>query len=149
MATTTATVSISSADLQKGNTLSINASSTLTKTGLTTGLDVIEVGKNTLPVAGDATSEHLALFQGGVHTDDRDQSSYVYLCNNATDDTYYIEVTLHDTVIGRLYAGDWMFMPYNQGDAVAELNLEAEGGTCPYEYALFATSKMLLASSQA
>jgi hypothetical protein len=149
MATTTATVSISSSDLMAGSALSINASSTLMKTGLTTGLEVLEMGKNTLPVAGDGTSEHLALFEGGVHADDRDQAAYVYLCNNATDDTYYIEVTLHDTVIGRLYAGDWMFMPYSQGDNVAELNLEAEGGTCPYEYALFASSKTLLASDQA
>ena len=41
-------------------------------------------------------------------------SSKVYLCNDATDDTYYIQVKLHDTVLGRLYAGDWMFIPWGQ-----------------------------------
>ena len=40
MATTTATVSISSSDLQPGNNLSINASSTLMQTGLTAGLGI-------------------------------------------------------------------------------------------------------------
>jgi len=145
MATTTATVSISSSDLMPGSNLSINASSTLMKTGLTTGLEVVEMGKNTLTVA----DSHKALYEGGVAAADRDQASWVYICNSATDDTYYIEVTLHDTVIGSLYAGDWMFMPYSQGDNAAELNLEAEGGTCPYEYALFATSKTLLDSDQA
>tara|TARA_R100000808_G_C2127535_1_gene137479 strand:+ start:476 stop:925 length:450 start_codon:yes stop_codon:yes gene_type:complete len=149
MATTTATVSISSSDLIPGSNISINGSSTLMKTGLTTGLDVLEIGKNTLAVAGDGSSDHLALFEGGVHADEQDQAAYLYMCNNATDPTYYIEVTLHDTVIGRLYAGDWMFMPYSQGDNVAELNLEAEGGTQTYEYALFATAKMLLESNQA
>ena len=44
MATTTATVSISSNDLQPGNRLSINASSTLMKGGLTTGLTQMESG---------------------------------------------------------------------------------------------------------
>ena len=51
MATTTATVSITSSDLQPGQNLSINASSTLMKTGLTTGMDVIRMGKNTLATA--------------------------------------------------------------------------------------------------
>ena len=44
MATTTATVDISSTDLQPGNTLSISASSTLMQAGLTTGLTQVESG---------------------------------------------------------------------------------------------------------
>jgi len=145
MATTTATVSINSTDLQVGNVLSINASTTLMQTGLTTGLEIMEIGKNTLTVA----DSHKALYEGGVAAADRDQASYVYLCNDATEDTSYIEVGIHDTIVGRLYAGDWMFMPYAQGDDVAEISIEAEGGTCPYQYAIFATSKTLLDSDQA
>ena len=145
MATTTATVSINSTDLQVGNQLSINASTTLMQTGLTTGLEIMEVGKNNLTVA----DSHKALYEGGVAAADRDQASYVYLCNDATEDTSYIEVGIHDTIVGRLYAGDWMFMPYAQGDAVAEISIEAEGGTCPYQYAIFASSKTLLDYDQA
>ena len=48
MATTTATVSISSSDLMPGQNLSINASSTLMKAGLTTGLTQMESGVITL-----------------------------------------------------------------------------------------------------
>ena len=44
MATTTATLNISSSDLTPGNALSINASSTLMKTGLTTGMELMEMG---------------------------------------------------------------------------------------------------------
>lgn len=145
MATTTATVSINSTDLQVGNQLSINASTTLMQTGLTTGLEIMEVGKNNLTVA----DSHKALYEGGVAAADRDQAAYVYLCNDATEDTSYIEVGIHDTIVGRLYAGDWMFMPYAQGDAAAEISIEAEGGTCPYQYAIFASSKTLLDSDQA
>ena len=145
MATTTATVSISSSDLQPGNSLSINASSTLMKTGLTTGLEIMEMGKNTLTVAASAKAIH----EGGVAAADRDQAAYVYLCNKATDDTYYIIVRINATTVGHLYAGDWMFMPYAQGDNVAEISIEAEGGSCPYEYAIFASSKTLIDSDQA
>ena len=140
MATTTATVSITSNDLQPGSPLSINANSTLMKTGLTTGMDVVRMGKNTLAVADGADVLH----EGGVDADDRDQACFVYLCNNATDDTFYLLVTINATLVGRLYAGDWMFMPYSQGDNAAELNIEAEGGTCEYEYAIFSTVETLL-----
>ena len=51
MATTTATVSITSSDLTPGSDLSINASSTLMKAGLTTGLTQMESGVIDLPVS--------------------------------------------------------------------------------------------------
>jgi hypothetical protein len=145
MATTTATVSISSSDLTPGSNLSINASSTLMKTGLTTGLDFVDMGKGTLTVA----HSHKALFEAQAASGDMDQACFVYLCNLATDDTYYIEVGIHDTIVGRLYAGDWMFVPYSQGDADAEFSIEAEGGTCDYEYAIFRSANVLVDSDQA
>ena len=142
MATTTATVSISSSDLQPGNNLSINASTTLMKTGLTTGLEIMDMGKSSITTA----DEHKKL-RDALGT--ADTANYMYLCNNATDDTYYIEVVLHDTVIGRLYAGDWMFTPWSMSDGDAEWSIEAEGGTCPYEYAFFCSTYVLADSVQA
>ena len=44
MATTTATLSISSPDLTPGSPLSISASATLTKAGITDGLTQVESG---------------------------------------------------------------------------------------------------------
>ena len=141
MATTTATVSISSSDLQPGNNLSINASSTLMQAGLTTGLELVDIGKGKLTQASAADALHEALGTA-------DTANYLYLCNDATDATYYIEVVLHDTVIGRLYAGDWMFTPWNQSDGDAEWSIEAEGGSCPYSYAIFKSSYVLPDSTQ-
>ena len=142
MATTTATVSISSSDLQPGNNLSINASSTLMQTGLTTGLELMEMGKGKLTEASDRDALHEALGTA-------DTANWVYICNNATDDEHYIKVGIHETVIGNLGAGDWMWMPWNMGDAVAELNIEAEGTgvTIPYEYAIFKSTYTLAAST--
>ena len=141
MATTTAAVSISSADLTPGMPLSISASTTLNQTGLTTGLEIMDMGYGTLTVANSHKALHEALGTA-------DTSNYVYLCNDATDETYYIEVVLHDTVIGRLYAGDWLFMPWNQSDSDAEISIEAEGGSCPYAYAIYKSSYVLPDSTQ-
>tara|TARA_R100000231_G_scaffold46714_1_gene40130 strand:- start:4034 stop:4495 length:462 start_codon:yes stop_codon:yes gene_type:complete len=149
MATTTATVSISSSDLMSGNPLSINATSTLMKTGLTTGMELMDMGRGSLTTAGNGTSEHVALRDASAVSADHDTANWLYLCNKATDDTFYIEVVLHDTVIGRLYAGDWMFTPWSMSDAAAEWSIEAEGGTCPYEYAFFKSAESLVASDQA
>jgi len=141
MATTTATVSITSSDLTPGMPLSISASTILNQTGLTDGLEIMDMGYSELTVAHGDKSLELALGTA-------DTSNYVYLCNNATDETYYIQVVLHDTVIGRLYAGDWMFTPWNMSDSHAEWGIEAEGGTCPYSYAIFKSTFTLPDSAQ-
>ena len=142
MATTTATVSISSSDLQPGSSLSLNASSTLMQTGLTTGLELMEMGKGKLTEASARDALHEAL---GT----TDTANWVYICNNATDDEHYIKVGIHETVIGNLGAGDWMWMPWNMGLAANELNIEAEGTgvTIPYEYAIFKSTYTLPAST--
>jgi len=141
MATTTASVSISSSDLQVGNQLALNASTTCMKAGLTTGLEKIEMGKNTLTVADGSTSLKLATTAGV------DGASKVYLCNNATDETFYIRLDLHDTIVGRLYAGDWLFIPWSQNDTTNELVIQAIGGSCPYEYAIFKEDETVVAGA--
>ena len=142
MATTTATVSISSSDLQPGNNLSINASSTIMKTGLTTGLELMDMGIGHLTEA--SARDALAEATGTVDT-----TNWVYICNNATDDTFYMKIGIHETVIGNLGAGDWMWMPWNMGTADNEINIEAEptGVTIPYEYAIFKSTDTLPAST--
>ena len=134
MATTTATVSISSTDLQPGNTLSISASSTLMQAGLTTGLTQVESGVISLASGVESRLGPLATEVSG---DAHDIASYLYICNTATDATFYTEFGIHETVIGRLYAGDWMFIPWNAADDSAEVELEAINGAQVIEYAWF------------
>jgi len=142
MATTTATLSITSADLLPSSPLSINASTTLMKAGSgSDGLHMIESGSGELTVAAS---------NGGVVVKEATTAGIgtaakVYLCNKATDPTYYIQVKLHDTILGRLYAGDWMFMPWVQGDTDAEISVEAEVGTCLYEWAIFKEGETMVA----
>ena len=148
MATTTATVSITSSDLIPGMPLAINASSTLMKTGLTTGLEIMQMGRGELTEASATDALFDALGQ-------EDGAHYVYLCNLSTDDTQYIKFGIHDTVMGLLGAGEWMFIPWNQGEDAgaddvleAEINIEAEtSGSITYEYAIFKSTYTLPAKT--
>tara|TARA_R110000737_G_scaffold325799_1_gene339279 strand:- start:329 stop:766 length:438 start_codon:yes stop_codon:yes gene_type:complete len=145
MATTTATLSIASSDLLPSSPLSISANSTLMKAGTTIGLHMMESGSGELTVA--ASNNGVVVKEAttaGIGT-----AAKVYLCNKATDPTYYIQVKLHDAILGRLYAGDWMFMPWVQGDTDAEISVEAEGGTCPYEWAIFKEGETMVARTPA
>ena len=119
MATTTATVSISSADLMPGSPLNISASSTLMKTGITTGMELMEMGN--AEVAQDYEAQ---LFADGPATDNG--AYFIYVSNNTTEDsTYYIEYKIHETVIGRLYAGDWMLMPWSAATSLSNIFITA------------------------
>ena len=141
MATTTATVSISSGDLQPGHNLSINASSTLMQAGLTTGLELVDMGKGKLTEATAADALHEALGTA-------DSANWVYICNNSTDDQQYMQITMHATLIGYLGAGDWLWMPWHMGDTDQEIEIEAEpSGTIPYEYAIFKQAYTLPAAT--
>ena len=140
MATTTATVSISSGDLMPGSNLSINGSSTLMKGGLTTGLTQLRTGYESIATGTQFRLGPLATEMSG---DAHDIASWVYICNKATDDTYYIDWGMHETMIGRLYAGDWMFIPWNATDDAAEIEIEAQNGAQTIEYAFFASDLIL------
>ena len=141
MATTTATVNISSTDLQPGNALGISASTTLYQTGTTTGLELVDygVGKLAQASAGDALAEALGT---------ADTSNYVYICNTSTDKDQYMVIGIHDTVVGNLGSEEWLFMPWNMGDSDAEINIEAEtSGSITYEYAIFKSTYTLPAKT--
>ena len=141
MATTTATVSISSSDLQPGHNLSINASSTLMQAGLTTGLELLDMGAGQLTQASGADALHEALGTA-------DSANWVYICNNSTDDDHYMIITMHATVIGNLGAGEWLWMPWHMGDTDQEIEIEAEpSGTINYEYAIFKQAYTLPAAT--
>ena len=143
MATTTATVSISSSDLMPGSNLSINASSTLMKAGLTTGLTQMETGVMDIPVGIEFRLGPKATQAGPVADNVHNIGSYLYLCNKSTDDTYWIDWGIHESVIGLLYAGDWMFIPWNASDDAAAIEIQANTGINSIEWAFFNSNFVL------
>tara|TARA_R100000655_G_scaffold4348_1_gene13951 strand:+ start:678 stop:1109 length:432 start_codon:yes stop_codon:yes gene_type:complete len=143
MATTTCTLTLNSDMLS--SPLSISASSTVTKAGITEGLELVEMGRGTIAEAdGSKTAEFGLPTALGA-----DKAAKLFLINKATDPTYYIDIDLHDTNVGRLYAGDWMFIPWGMNDTSSELVIEAEpaGATCPYEFVLLQEPQTLVAHS--
>ena len=138
MATTTATITLASSDLLS-DALSLSATKTLYKAGTTTGLDGIQYERLEVPT-GDVYDMIDATALGA------NKANKVYVCNKATDPTYYIDVYIAALNIGRLYAGDWMFIPLEAAAATQDVGLEAIGGAQEVEFALFHEGKTLVAS---
>ena len=137
MATTTAAVTLSS-DLMSAN-ISVSASSTLMKAGTTAdGLDQMDYGVIEIP-----TGDQYDLI---CTTPTASKATKLYVKNHSTDETYYVKIMIDAQDIGRLYAGDWMFIPADFHDANADIEITSIGGTNIIEYALFHEGTTLIAS---
>jgi|TARA_R100001129_G_C5313611_1_gene245846 hypothetical protein len=106
MATTTATITLSSSDLT-GDALALSTTATLTKAGTLTGLDqTTGVGRKTYTSTSIAT-----LVDKADYGDDK--AHKVYIRNTSTVATENIAITVEAQLLGRLYAGDWALLPFN------------------------------------
>ena len=108
MATTTASLSLTSTDLFE-DSLSISTMNSLNKAGTTTGLDQT-TGLNKIYLT--ATTNVDIVTVPGATKDGK--KAHVYIANLSETNSEYMVVSIGDKVIGRLYAGDWMWMPWNQ-----------------------------------
>ena len=137
MATTTAAVTLTS-DLLTDN-MSVSASTTCMKAGTTAdGLDQMEYGYVDI-VTGDE-------FDLIGATPTASKASKLYLKNHSTDETYFISIVQNAQAIGKLYGGDWMFIPADFHDAAGDIAITANGGTNKICYALFHEGITLVAS---
>ncbi len=128
MATTTAAVTLTS-DLLS-DAMSVNASTTCMKAGTTAdGLDQLEYA-----VVEIATGTAFDLI---CSTPTASKASKLYVKNHSIDETYFVAITQNSQAIGRLYGGDWMFIPADFHDAAADISMTSSGGTNKIEYALF------------
>ncbi len=144
MATTTATITLSSADLLSDN-LSLSATMNLYKGGTTaTGLDQMNYHRLVVPTGTnfDLIEESAAL------TED---ANYVYIINKNTDVTDYVKISINAEEIGRLYAGDWLFMPWDCDLSAASndssIEIQAYTHEAIIEYALFHNGETLVTAT--
>ena len=139
MATTTATITLSSSDITD-NALSISNTATLTTAGTdtglteTTGLARVKTssGSNTLLLDFGLT--------GGVAQDiTADKSAKVYIknVNDRGDGTKFVNILIKTREIGRLYGGDWMCIPYSGGTGEDIEYTESDTTETTLEYAVF------------
>ena len=132
---TTATITLTSADIA-GDPVNVSKTTTCTKAGGTTDLDQV-TGLNRVHLRNATNKVLLAANAEGDNL-----AAKVYIINKATDPTLYLTVTINAQTVGKLYAGDWMFIPWSQTDTsasieVAATNWTSSTGDIPVEYALF------------
>ena len=132
---TTATLTLASADIA-GDPVSGTKTATLTKAGSTNDLDQSS-GLNRVHLRSTTNKVLLAANAEGDNL-----AAKVYIINKATDASLYVTVTINAQTIGKLYAGDFMFIPWSQTDTsasieVAATNWTSSTGDIPVEYALF------------
>ena len=111
MATTTATITINSTDLLTDE-LSLSSTATLTEAGNSTGVtQTTGLARRTTSAASAAAIQAVNLYRAGDYT--ADGANKVYVKNTSTTAAEFFTVHIDQEEIGRLYAGDWMFMPWN------------------------------------
>lgn len=144
MAKTSATILIESADLLSDN-MSLSANMNLYKGGTTsTGLEQMNYHRAIIPTGTnfDLIEESDAL---------KDNSNYVYIINKNTDVTDYVTISINSEIIGKLYAGDWLWMPWNCDLSAAAndstIELQAYTHEAIIEYALFHIGETLVTAA--
>ena len=107
MATTTATITLASTDMLD-NAISISNTATLTTAGTATGLTET-TGLARRKFASSSKVDLVTIANTDIPTD---KSTKIFIRNtNARDSSKYVIILLNSQEIGRLYGGDWMFMP--------------------------------------
>lgn len=127
MATTTATLTLTSSDLT-GDALSLSTTATLTKAGSATGLEeTTGVSRKTFASVQTAYN----LITASDYT--TPIAAKVYIKNLSTTAAEYVNVEVggSNVVIGRLYAGDWALLPW---DGANDIDIDTSAVNMTVEY---------------
>jgi len=130
--TTTATLTISSTDLLSDE-LALSTTATLTGADNSTGL----IGTSGLARKTTANTAEYTLFAAADYTDDK--AHKVYLKNTSTTATEYFEIQVAGTVVGRIWAGDWAFIPWSADSTGTncDIDITPQAANMTLEYMLF------------
>ena len=134
MATTTAQITLTSSDLLT-DSLSLTTTATLFDAGTTTGVTQAQgPARKTTTSTGVVT-----LFNAAPHTEyGANKAHKVYVKNCSTTRSEYLTITINAEEIGRLYAGDWMFIPWGAHDTDNDIKVTPSvATTMTFEYMLF------------
>jgi len=127
MATTTATITINSTDLLTDE-LSLATTATLTAAGNSTGL----VGSGGLG-RKRLTSGHAqyVLFDGDAYANGAHK---IYLKNTSTTASEYFTIEINSEQMGKLYAGDWAFFPWEANADTNDIKIDPSADDMVLEY---------------
>ena len=108
MATTTNSLTLTSTDLFD-DSLSISNTSTCYKAGTTIGLDQT-TGLTRTYLTATTVIDLFPVVKGVTNAA---ENGKVYIANLSEDETEFLTIGIGDAIIGKLYAGDFMWMPYS------------------------------------
>ena len=127
MATTTATITINSTDLLTDE-LSLSTTATLTAAGNSTGL----VGSGGLGRKKLASGhDQYTLFDGDAYVNGAHK---VYLKNTSTTAAEYFTIEINSEQMGKLYAGDWAFFPWEANADTNDIKIDPSADNMVLEY---------------
>ena len=106
MATTTAQITLSSSDLTT-DALDLTTTATLTDTASSTGVSQTSGLSRKITTSN---SEYTLLAEADYAND---KSHKIYLKHVGTTASDRVDVKFASQTVGRLYAGDWMFIPWS------------------------------------
>ena len=132
---TTASLTLASTDIA-GDPVTVSKQATLTKAGSANDLDQ-STGLSRVHLRSTTNKVLLA-----ANAEGNDLAAKVYIINKSEDASLYVTVTINAQTIGKLYGGDFMFIPWSQTDTDADIEVAATNwtsstGDIPVEYALF------------
>ena len=128
-----ATVELASSSPTAAN-LGLKVGDYLEGTGVPAGATVLSItDADTFEMSANAdqdvvtTDGSIAVFSQAT----ANKANKVYICNSSETSDDYFEVTINQELIGRLYGGDWMFMPWSVSDLDSEIYVTAATHTTP------------------
>ena len=129
---TTATLTLSSADIA-GDPVNVSTTATLTKAGGVVDMDQFNYCRINL---GSVTDKVLIPVAHELSTTN---SNKLYVKNLSETTSEYVTLKIEGSTgvsFGKLYARQWLFMPYNQNDAAALIEVLPSVAGIDIEYAL-------------
>ena len=124
MATTTATITLASSDMMD-NSISIANTATLTTAGTETGLTET-TGLARRKFASTSKVDLLTIANTDIPAD---KATKMFIRNaNARAADKYVLILINSQEIGRLYGGDWMFIPLLGGSG-EDIEIDPSDGT--------------------
>jgi len=114
--------------------LGIKVGDALEGTGVPAGATVLSItDADTFEMSANAdqdvvtTDGSMAVFTQAT----ANKANKVYICNSSTTSDDFFIVTINQEEIGRLYGGNWMFMPWGVSDVDSEIYVTAATQTTP------------------
>ena len=130
MATTTATITLSSTDLLSDE-LALSTTATLTGAENSTGLvGTGGLGRKKL-ASGHA---QYTLFDGDAYANGAHK---IYLKNTSTTAAEYFTIEINSEQMGKLYAGDWAFFPWEANADTNDIKIDPSADDMVLEYMIF------------